>query len=34
MAAGKISVHMDGDKVSSGINKQSDKTTRNNYAMG
>jgi hypothetical protein len=34
MASGKISVHMDGEKVSSGINKQSDKTTRNNYAMG
>jgi hypothetical protein len=34
MAAGKISVHMDGEKVTSGINKQSDKTTRNSYSLG
>ncbi len=33
MSAGKISVHMDGAKVTSGISKQVEKSTRNNYAM-
>ena len=33
MASGKIGVYMDGSKVTSGIAKQVDKSTRNYYSM-
>ena len=34
MAAGKISVHMDGAKVTAGVSNQVNKSTRNNFAIG
>jgi transcriptional regulator with XRE-family HTH domain len=33
MAAGKISVHMDGAKVTAGVSNQVSKSTRNNFAI-
>jgi hypothetical protein len=33
MAAGKISVHMDGAKVTAGVSNQVNKSTRNNFAI-
>jgi hypothetical protein len=33
MAAGKISVHMDGAKVTAGVSTQVNKSTRNNFAI-
>jgi hypothetical protein len=33
MNSGKIAVHMDGAKVTSGIAKQVEKNSRNNFAM-
>lgn len=34
MASGKIAVYMDSAKVTSGVNTQVEKTTRNNYNLG
>jgi hypothetical protein len=34
MAAGKIAVYMDGQKVTAGVAKQADKSSRNNFAIG
>lgn len=34
MASGKIAVYMDSAKVTSGVNTQVEKTTRNNYNIG
>ncbi len=34
MAAGKIAVYMDSAKVTSGVNTQVEKTTRNNFVIG
>jgi hypothetical protein len=34
MASGKIAVYMDSAKVTSNVNTQVEKTTRNSYNMG